>query len=90
MPSWLVRLGGMPASRYWGREVVSPERAKSKSLDARSSASGGREEGSEGGCEAGADAPFVVAVDIGRSCGCDLVRWNRCVRTSLAIVCLRL
>jgi len=31
----------MPAVRYWDRDVVSPARAKSKSLVARAMASGG-------------------------------------------------
>lgn len=40
----------MPAPRYWESSAVWPARAKSKSLVARASASGGREDADFGGC----------------------------------------
>jgi hypothetical protein len=76
-PEELVRLGGMPAWRYWARTSVVPERARSKSLVARSRAAGGSSEAEEGawegcdGCDVSCDrigcgllSPLLVAAPV--------------------------
>jgi len=69
-PAWLVRLAGIPAVRYCARVEVSPERARSKILAARSSAAGGRELGSVGGV---VSVGAAVSVEEDVVAGCDAV-----------------
>lgn len=72
----LVRFLGTPASTYARRVWVSPARARSKSLAARSSAAGGRSEGLCGVTFSvevdwigGVCTPFVVGAGAGAIAG---------------------
>jgi len=55
----------MPAERYWEIVAVSPARARSKSLAARSRAAGGRAVGFEPGWEVGGGSERDAGADGG-------------------------